>query len=43
MWDSMSVVSAIAVIDDIYGVFVDGKKLAACVTAADVLALVEHD
>lgn len=40
-WDSLAVVSTIAVIDDVYGKFVDGKALMACVTAGDILRLVE--
>lgn len=41
IWDSLAVVSTIAVIDDVYGKFVDGKKLMACNTAGDILRLVE--
>lgn len=40
-WDSLAVVSTIAVIDDVYGKFVDGKALMACQTAGDILRLVE--
>ena len=42
-WDSLSVVSMIAVIDDVYNISVSGKDLLACVTVADVMALVPHD
>lgn len=40
-WDSLAVVSTIAVIDDVFGKFVNGRDLMACVTAGDILALVE--
>lgn len=38
-WDSLAVVCAIALLDEKAGVEVDGEKLAACVTVADVLNL----
>lgn len=38
-WDSMSVVVAIGVIDDICGKVVDGIALGGCRTAGDVLVL----
>lgn len=38
-WDSMSVVMAVAAVDDICGTPVDGMKLADCATVADVLRL----
>lgn len=40
-WDSLAVVSTIACIDDVFGKFVNGRDLMACVTAGDILALVE--
>lgn len=40
-WDSLAIVSTIALIDDCYNVMLDGKKLAACETVADIEALVE--
>jgi acyl carrier protein len=38
-WDSLAIVCTIALIDEKAGVEVDGKALAACVTACDVLRL----
>lgn len=38
-WDSLSVVSMIALIDEKAGAEVDGEALARCVTAGDVLRL----
>ena len=40
-WDSLAIVSTIALIDDCYNVMLDGKKLAACETVADIEALIE--
>lgn len=42
-WDSLAVVSTIVVIDDVFGKSVNGKALMACVTAGDILALVEAE
>lgn len=41
-WDSLAVVSTIAIIDDVYGRQVSGRALTACVTAGDVLKLVNE-
>ncbi|MCK9688337.1 acyl carrier protein [Scleromatobacter humisilvae] len=40
-WDSLAVVSTIALIDDCYNVMVDGKALVACGTVADIEALID--
>ncbi|MFZ6646245.1 acyl carrier protein [Undibacterium sp. TJN25] len=40
-WDSLSVVSTMALVDDIYNVMLDGQSLAKCERIADILALVE--
>ena len=40
-WDSLAVVSTIAVIDDIYGKAVSGKALMDCQLVSDILKLVE--
>lgn len=40
-WDSLAVMSTIVVIDDIYGKSVPGKALMDCVTAGDIIKLVE--
>lgn len=43
-WDSLAVVSTLAVIDEVYGVSVNGQKLGGCRTVADILALIgPHD
>ena len=39
-WDSLAVVSAIALIDECYGVTVDGAALAKCTTIKEVQDLV---
>ncbi len=40
-WDSLAVVSTIALVDDCFNVMLDGKALAACETVADIEALIE--
>lgn len=42
-WDSLAIISTIAVIDDIYGTFVSGRALGECVTVADLLKLLPND
>lgn len=39
-WDSLAVVSTIALIDDVYDITVHPEKLSACKTVADLEALV---
>ncbi len=39
-WDSLAIVSTIALVDDCFDVMLDGKSLAACKTVADISALV---
>lgn len=39
-WDSLALVSTIALVDDCYNVMLDGSALAACVTIADIEALI---
>lgn len=39
LWDSMSVVATIALIDELEGPEVEGERLAACLTAGDILKL----
>ena len=41
MWDSMTIVTTIALIDEHFGKSVDGEKLTACTTLGDVYALIE--
>ena len=40
-WDSLGVVSVIALVDECFGRLVDGAALAKCRTVADVEALVK--
>lgn len=39
-WDSLAIVSAIALIDECYGVLVSGKALGQCRTVGDIERLV---
>ena len=39
-WDSLAVVSTLAVIDEVYGASVNGQKLSECKVAGDILKLV---
>lgn len=39
-WDSLAIVSTIALIDECFDEMVDGKALAACATVADIQMLV---
>lgn len=39
-WDSLAVVSTLAVIDEVYGVAVNGQKLSECKVVGDILKLV---
>lgn len=40
-WDSLAVVSTIALVDDCFNLMLDGQALAACRTVADVEGLIE--
>lgn len=40
-WDSLAVVSTIALVDDCFNLMLDGQALAACETVADVEGLIE--
>lgn len=40
-WDSLAVVSTIALVDDCFNVMLDGHALAGCVTVGDVEGLIE--
>lgn len=42
-WDSLAVVSTIALIDDVYDVTVNPDKLAECQTVGDIDRLVETE
>lgn len=39
-WDSLAIVSTIALADDCFSVMLDGKALAACATVGDIEALI---
>lgn len=39
-WDSLAVVSTIALIDEVFGVVVPGQSLLECKTAGDIEALI---
>lgn len=41
VWDSMAIVSTIAVIDTCFDVMIDGASLKACVTLKDIENLIE--
>jgi acyl carrier protein len=41
-WDSLAVVSTIALIDDVFNTAVGGQALNKCETVGDILALVEQ-
>lgn len=41
MWDSMTIVTTIALIDEYFGKSVDGEKLTGCITLGDVYDLIE--
>jgi acyl carrier protein len=40
-WDSLAVVSTMALVDEVFNVMVDGQALGKCSTVADIEALVE--
>jgi acyl carrier protein len=39
-WDSLAIVSTIALIDECFNEMVEGKALVACVTVSDIEALI---
>lgn len=42
-WDSLAIVSTIALVDDCFNTLLDGQALGACNTLADVEKLIEAD
>ena len=42
-WDSMALISTMALIDEIFDIVVSGDKLTECITIEDILALVKID
>lgn len=41
VWDSLAIVSTIALVDDCFNIMLDGKSLGSCVTLADIEKLIE--
>ena len=41
-WDSLAIISVIALIDDLYGCTVSGQALGECQTVADIERLIEN-
>ena len=42
-WDSLALVSTIALVDDCYNVMLDGSKLACCKTIGEIEALIQAE
>jgi acyl carrier protein len=41
IWDSLAVVSTMALIDDVFNIMLDGQSLAKCEKIADIIVLIE--
>lgn len=41
VWDSLNVMGAVVLIDEVYGRVVHGRELSQCVTVGDVLKIAE--
>lgn len=41
-WDSLAIVSTIALVDECFNVMLDGQSLAACGTVADIEKLIDQ-
>ena len=41
-WDSMALISTMALIDEVFAVVVSGDQLTECITVADILKLVKY-
>jgi acyl carrier protein len=39
-WDSLAVISTIAIVDELFNVTLDGSALSKCTTVADIEALI---
>ncbi|MGE4522970.1 MAG: acyl carrier protein [Acetobacter sp.] len=39
-WDSMAIISCVALIDEVYGQLISGSSLTACKTVADIQNLI---
>lgn len=40
-WDSVAIISTIALVDEVYGVFLDGDILSNCNSVRDIMDLIE--
>ena len=40
-WDSVAIISTIALVDEVYGVFLDGDILSNCNSVKDIMDLIE--
>ncbi|MDA7676991.1 acyl carrier protein [bacterium] len=41
-WDSLAIISTIAIVDSVYGKMLNGEKVQNCQTFADLLFLIEN-
>ena len=41
-WDSMALISTMALIDEVFALVVSGDQLTECITVADILKLVKY-
>jgi len=41
-WDSVAVISTIALVDEIYGIFLDGDVLANCKNVKEIIKVIEE-
>ena len=41
-WDSLAVISTIAIVDSVYGKMLSGEKIQKCSTFADILSLIKN-
>lgn len=42
-WDSLAIVSTIALVDECYGLMLEGKKLSECESIADIEKLIQAE
>ncbi|WP_334067765.1 hypothetical protein [Nereida ignava] len=42
-WDSLAIVSTIALIDELHGIFLEGQDLAKCKSVQDILDLLKQN
>ena len=41
VWDSLAIISVIALVDEVYDQMLNGQALADCVTISDILAMIK--